>query len=296
MESKDTFLLLLLSIIWSSSYIFMKNIAPSIGALWTADLRLFIGGLTLFIYFKLKGKDLKLKEYWKHYLAIGVINSAIPFSVYSYAAIFIPTSYSVIINSTTPLFGVIFSYLILKEKINLSKILGLIFGFAGVFLISQKGMSHTDNNMFLIGILSCLSGSLCYGLGSVFTRKYASHLDPMSVSSASQIMASIALLPLCLTYIPSNPITMKLVLSLLALAIICSSIAYLIYYYLIIKIGPTKALTVTFLMPMFGFVWGKIFLNEEINLSIILGSILILTGTYFVLKQPKFLEKIKLIK
>ena len=262
----------------------MRVIAPSLGAIVTADSRLMIAGLAMLVYFSVVGFKLEWRSDWKQYLIIGAVNSSIPFSLYAFAARHIPASYSVIFNSTSPLFGAIFSALWLNDRLTLRKILGLISGAAGVALVSKVGGAKVDS-LFGWSVVACLAAPMCYGLAGIYTKKYATHIKPMAISGGSQVMAGLALLPLALFFPPQGEITTKIAIYAVILAVLCGSIAYVLYYRLVSDVGPTKALSVTFLMPAFGVLWGVLFLSEIVTLPMIGGCLLIIAGTVLITRK-----------
>lgn len=284
MRPGDIVRLFLLAAIWGSSFIFIRIVAPPFGAILSADLRVIIAGVALLGYCRLVGIEVGWRAHWKQYLLIGTLNTAIPFSLYSFAGLHIPAAYSVILNSTAPLFGAIFAAVWLAEKVTLAKALGLVVGFAGVATVAQGGR-NADDPMAAWGILACIAASSCYGLAGVYLRKFARHLKPQAMASACQIMAGLVLSP-SLFLLPSVTVTGTELVCLLALALLCSGIAYLLYYRLMQDVGPTKTLTVTFLMPAFGMLWGWLFLSEQITPRMLAGCGLILLGTLLVVRPP----------
>lgn len=284
MRASDTIRLIVLAAIWGGSFIFMRVVAPSLGAIVTADLRVLIAGIALIVYFAVLGFKLDWRTNWKEYAVIGIVNSAIPFTLFSFAAKHIPASYSVILNSTSPFFGAVFSAIWLKDKLTGRKIAAMILGACGVALVTKVGGASFDS-MFLWSILACLAAAMCYGLSGVYVKRHASHVKPKAIAGGSQVMAGLALLPLAFAFPPTGEVTLKIAANVIALAILCSAVAYLLYFRLIVDLGPTKALTVTFLMPAFGMLWGIIFLGESITLPMIAGCLLIISGTYLIIKK-----------
>ena len=284
MKPSDIFRLIVLAAIWGGSFIFMRVLAPVLGPVMTADLRVLIAGLALILYFRVIGFDLEWKTNWKHYLIIGVINSGIPFLLYAFAALHIPASYSVILNSTSPMFGVIFSAIWLSEKLTLKKVFGIILGVIGVSFVAKVGTVATDV-FFFLSIAACLTAAICYALAGVYIKRFVKTAKPMGIAGASQLLAGLVLLPFVFFSPLRGEITTSVIFNVLGLALVCSAIAYLIYYKLMADVGPTKALTVTFLMPAFGMLWGYIFLSEAITIPMILGCGLIILGTSLVVKK-----------
>lgn len=283
MRSSDLLRLILLAAIWGGSFAFMRVLAPVLGPVLTAELRVLIAGLALLGFFALTGFDVQWRNHWKLYLLIGALNSALPFFLFSFAAKHIPASYSVILNSASPLFGAIISRIWLGDKLTGSRVIGLIVGAAGVFLVANVKPAEVDS-YFLLSILACLLATVCYGFTATYIERFGKEAPPRAIAGASQLSAAMVLLPVVPFSWPDAAVTVTIVLNVLGLALLCSAVAYLLYYRLIANLGPTKALTVTFLMPAFGMLWGALFLGEKITLPMIGGTLLILLGTGLVLK------------
>lgn len=282
-SQEDHILLITLSAIWGSSFIFMRILAPVFGAAGTASLRLLIASLFLIILFKLTNYKINWKRDSKLLFLFGIINSAIPFYLYSYAALHIPASLSVIINAMSPMFGALFAALLLNDRLTSYKIAGLLMGTVGVGLMSGS-KALPEKPEAILALIACLLAATCYGLGSTFVKKYGSHLESRSLAAGSQLFAGISLIPFFIFHKFEASISFNIILMLLVFGILCSAIAYLIYYRIIKNLGPTKALTVTFLMPVFGVVWGKVFLGEPIYATTLISGLIILMGTFLVMK------------
>lgn len=286
MRSGDIVRLVVLAAIWGGSFIFMRVLAPVLGPVITADLRVLIAGIALILYFRVIKFDPEWRRYWRQYLLIGAINSALPFFLFSFAALHIPASFSVILNSTSPLFSAILSAIWLGDRLTARKILGLLIGAAGVVLVVRIGAVQTDGT-FMLAIAACTLAAICYACTAIYIKKSDSGAKPMGIAGASQLTAGILLIPA----IPFSPtrglVTPSVIGEVLAFAILCSAIAYLLYFRLIADVGPTKALTVTFLMPVFGMIWGAIILHETISAPMIIGAGLIILGTGLVLAHVR---------
>ncbi|MCX6826623.1 MAG: DMT family transporter [candidate division Zixibacteria bacterium] len=282
MRSGDIVRLLILAAIWGGSFIFMRILAPVLGPVVTADLRVLIAGIALILYFHVIRFDPQWRRWWKQYLLIGAINSALPFCLFSFAAIHIPASLSAILNSMSPLFGAIFSAIWLSERLSVRRIVGLLIGAVGVMLVVKVGVLKTDP-LFGWAVAACVVAALCYGVAATYIKRFAVGVKPMGIAGASQLMAGILLIPAVPLSLPTGVITFSVMAGMLAFALLCSAIAYLLYYRLIADVGPTKALTVTFLMPVFGMIWGMIILKETITFPMLAGTALIILGTGLVL-------------
>lgn len=285
MSTKNSLLLILLSAIWGGSFIFMRVLAPVFGAVGTANIRLLIGAIFLLTIYRLIRYQIHWKRDWKLFLVIGIINSALPFTFFSFAALHIPASISVVINSMTPMFGALFEKIILKGSLTINKLMGLVIGTIGVIIISgSKTLSGTPESY--VAIFACLAATFCYGLSGALVKKYGKQVEAKAMAGGSQLFAGFVLLPFLATSGFSTPVTYDIILTVIVFGVLCSAIAYLIYYHLINTAGPTIALSVTFLMPVFGILWSKIILNEVITGQMILGAFIILIGIYLIIK-PK---------
>ena len=293
MATVDVLLLLALSAIWGSSFIFIRYLAPIIGPLATADARMLFAGVALVLFFLLTRFKPEWRKNGRHFLVIGLLNSAIPFVLYSVAALALPAAMEAIFNSMSPMFGAIFAALWMDEKLTPRKIAGLLLGLTGVVVMSSLGGLSLDAKTVL-AVAACVLAPMCYGLAGVYIRTRASHVRPMAVAGGSQLLGGFALLPfVAIAPPPLAAIDARVALIVVAFALLCSAVAYIMYYKLIADIGPTKALTVTFLIPVFAMAWGLLFLNETITWSMILGAVIILVGTFLVAARPKLRKESK---
>jgi drug/metabolite transporter (DMT)-like permease len=274
----DVARLLALAAIWSASFVFLRVLVPSLGPVWTASLRLVLAGAVLVAWLAITRKEAALARHWRAYLLVGVVNSALPFVLYGFAARELPASYMAILNSATPLFGALLAAAFLDERLTRAKLGGIACGVAGVALVSRAGGLVADAGV-LVAIAASLAATFCYASGGVWLKRHGGGLPPYAVAAWSQLLAGIALLPLGAASPPPGPIGASVAVNLLALALVCSAIAYLLYYRLIRDVGPTRAMTVTFLMPAFGMLWGALFLGETITWPMLAGAALIVAGT-----------------
>ena len=172
MTLKQFLLLLVPSALWGSSFIFMKELSPIFGPLLTSTLRIVFASLFLFILYYFQNYKVNFKRDWKLFFIIGLGNSAVPFVLYAYAALYIPSSLSVIINSTSPMFGAIFGFMLLGDKLSLSKIIGISLGTLGVGLISSLVFAENSLELYL-SIFACLGAALLYGLSGAYVKMKA---------------------------------------------------------------------------------------------------------------------------
>jgi drug/metabolite transporter (DMT)-like permease len=284
MNISDIARLVLLAAIWGGSYALMRVVAPVLGAWDTTWLRVLIAGFALVGFAMIIRAPLEWRKWWKHYLFVGVLNSAIPFALISYAMKTLPAGYGAIINSLSPFFGMLFAAIMLNERITLSRVVGLGLGLLGVYLLVNLGPIAITRDV-IIGVACCVAATFSYGFVSVWTKKYITGAPPYGVAGGALLLAAIAMTPfsLALGSHPTSMPSMTIIVCLLALALVCSAVAYLLYFRLIKDVGPTKAISVTFLIPFFGVTWGAIFFDERLTLGAIGGAALVLIGMSLVL-------------
>ena len=293
MRSIDYLRLLLLAAIWGASFLFMKISAPVIGAFPAAFFRVFFGALGLFVILIIFGSKLEFKGKFKATLVLGVINSGIPFVMYCLAARLLPAGYSAIFNATTPLMGIMIGALFFGERMTGKKSIGVIFGLAGVAALTTTGPVNLSLPV-AIGTMECLIATSCYGAAGFLTKRWISErggLDPKLVAFGSQIGATLLLTPIFGASLavepPPNWGGPEVWLALGAVGLICTACAYILYFRLIADIGPVRSLTVTFLIPLFGVLWGALFLHETVTWAHLFGGGLIAIALSLVLSQPK---------
>jgi len=189
-------------------------------------------------------------------------------------------------NATSPLWGAVMAAIFLGEQFTLRKMLGMLVGVLGVAMLVRLGPVEWSTEL-LLALLACSAATICYALAGVYTKKLSVNVNPVLMATASQVGGALFLLPsLPFSPLPGN-VTSTVALAAVALALLCSAIAYLLYFRLIHDIGPTKALTVTFLIPLFALLWGNIFLNEAITFNTMMGCAGVVLATWLVAFAPK---------
>lgn len=279
---------ILLAALWGASFLFMHLGAAEFGALPTAGLRVGLAALFLLPVFLVKGVWADFKRRAGLILFVGVLNSALPFALYSYAVLHIATGLSAILNATVPLSGAVVAWLWLKDKPEGTRILGLIVGFAGVallilgkagFTLMPSADANASSSQTLTAMGACLLATLCYGIAASFTKRHLAGAHPLATAAGSQIGASLVLLIPTLSLWPSQAVSATAWLAVATVAMFCTSIAYILFFHIIEKAGPAKALTVTFLVPVFAMFYGVAFLHESITLWTMGCGAVILVGT-----------------
>lgn len=273
--------LVLLAAIWGAAFIFMRVAAPALGAIWTAESRVLLGGLALLAWFRFTGFDPDLRRHARACLVVGSVNIALPFVLYSYAAQHAPASLLAIINATSPMFGLLWSALFRDERITLLKVAGLVLGAAGVAFIAQPDGQAGDPH-FATAVAAALGACCAYGLAGVVIRRVAQGVSPKGMAAGNQLAAAFVLLPLLPFAAPAAAPSWIVIGNVLALALLASGVAFVLYFRLIAEVGATRALTVTFLIPAFGLLWGGLFLGESLPAGALAGAVFIVLGTVLV--------------
>ncbi len=282
MQAGDLGRLIVLAALWGGSFLFIRVAAPVLGPIVLVELRVLIAGLALLIYVATTRRAIELRARWRQYLIIGALNSALPFVLISTAELRLTASFAAILNATSPLFGAIIAAVWLKDTLTARKIGGLILGIAGVAtLVGWSPISLSAGVLLSNG--ASLLGAASYGVASVYTKAHVTGAPPLGMAVGSQLGASLMLLPLVPVAPPTGTPSAGVVLCVLLLALGSTALAYLLYFRLIIDIGPARALTVTFITPIFGVAWGALFLGEQIAIGTVVGCVIILAGTALVL-------------
>jgi drug/metabolite transporter (DMT)-like permease len=281
--------LLLLGAIWGGSFIFFRILTPVLGVSNTAMNRCLIAGIFLFILLKIRQSQPLWATHSKHYLIVGTLNSTLPFCLFAYASLHIPAAYSAILNATTPIFAMLIATLLHGQALSKRAALGFTVALLGVALVAnpwQRAANFTPDAHFLPAIAACLVAAILYAIAGGYIKKHLSDSPAMANTAATQLFAGLCLLPVALTQTPPlAAYTPNIVLAILAISLLCSALAYLVFFRLINDIGPERSMTVTFLLPVFSLLWGFLFLNEAVSWQMMLGSALVLLGTYVGIKK-----------
>ena len=206
MRPADIARLLALAVIWSASFVFIRVLAPVLGPVWVATSRVLVAGIALTGGFVILRRHVDVARHWRAYLFVGVLNSALPFLLFAYAALTLPASYLVILNSGLPLFGAIASAIWLAEPLDREACADLSAGAAGVLLVSHAGPVVPDA-AFAIAVVASLGAVLCYALAGVWIKRRARALPPIAMAGWSQLLGGLALLPVAVTAPVHGPIT-----------------------------------------------------------------------------------------
>jgi drug/metabolite transporter (DMT)-like permease len=278
LRTSDITELIGLAALWGASFLFMRMGAAEFGPVALSAVR--VAGATLFLLplLRFRGQFGALRQHWKPIFAVGVLNSALPFLCFSYAALSITAGLSSIFNAATPLFGALIAWVWLKDRLTPSRMLGLAIGFSGVLWLAWDKASFKPGGSGW-AVLACLAATLCYGLSASFTKKRLTGVPPLAVAAGSQLSAAIVLAGPAIVWWPASMPSQTAWLAAALLAIACTGVAYVLFFRLIANIGPANAIAVTFLIPVFAVLWGWMFLGEGITAAMVAGCAVIVVGT-----------------
>lgn len=288
MKQGDIARLLLLAAIWGASFLFMRIATPVFGSLNTAFLRVLFGCLGLLALLALLRIRVSFHGKALPALLLGVVNSAVPFVMYCLAAKWLPAGYSAILNATTPLMGVIIGGLLFSEAFTLRKLAGVLLGLLGIVMLTATGDLRLSMPVML-GIAACLVATACYAIAGFLTKRWIGDrggLDARLVAFGSQLGATLFMLPVFVVSLTTQPAVdwqhPGIWLCVLALGLICTAWAYILFFRLIADIGPLRTLTVTFIIPPFGVLWGYLFLGETLSSGFVAGALAIAVAVWLV--------------
>lgn len=282
MQRLDTLLLLILGAVWGASYLFMRIAAPVLGPISLMAARVALAALALWIYCIAFSSRPDWRKRWRQFLFLGLFNNAVPFTLIAVAVIHLNASIAAILNATTPLFTAMISAMWLGEALGVRRFGGIVLGIGGVVILMGWSPLPLTARTLLAGGAALLA-AVSYGLAAVYARSRFRDVPPEHTAVGQLTGATLILTPVAFLQLPEEPISIAVAAAVLALALVCTSFAYLIYFRLIASAGATQAATVTFLVPFFSVLWGVLLLGEPLSAGMLLGLVVILFSIWLVL-------------
>jgi drug/metabolite transporter (DMT)-like permease len=288
MTSKNLLQLVILAALWGASFLFIRVGVADFGVAPLMALRVGIGSLFLAVVLvarrPLRESALILRTRAVPLLVVGILNSAAPFCLFAYAELTLSAGVTSVINASTPLWGALVAFLWLKDRLTALRTLGLVVGFAGVLMLVWNQIATPQRASVsplgtALAAAAALGATLLYGIAANYTKRYLGGVDALTVATGTMTGATLVLLPLAVIYWPATPISPHAWGAVLALGIACTGVAYMLYFHLLAVVGPARAMTVTFVIPIFGILWGALFLGETVSLGMLEGCAVILVGT-----------------
>lgn len=270
-----------LAAIWGASFLFMRIAVPELGPAWLMFGRVLLAASFLALVAIGLKRNLPIRQHAGHFMLLSFFNTALPFLLFAYAAQTLTASLLAVLNATAPLWGALIGWLFFRQAMSLKVAIGLLLGITGVAILVGFDAVITDSGA-ITAIAAAAGAACCYGIATWYTR-LAKPVPAFVNAHGSMWAASLWLLPV-LWFIPlpvTEPATQSL-LAVLALGVLCTGVAYLLYFRLVQDLGATPTLTVTFLIPVFGVLWGHIFLQESIGWHTLVGAATVIGGTALV--------------
>ncbi|MFN7730445.1 MAG: DMT family transporter [Pirellula sp.] len=273
----DGALLLVLGAIWGASFLFMRLAAPAFGPIGLIAVRVSIAGVFLVLLAMVQGVGRDLWRYPWRMLVVGMTNSAIPYCLFAYATLDMTAGFASILNATAPFFGALIAAWVLKDRLSFQKWMGLAVGFLGVCILvtSQRAVEGGWK-----GVTACLVAACLYAIAAHYSKRQLRDVAPMAIAASSQVASTLVLLPLAILYWPPVSPGWNPWLAATMLGLLCTGGALAIYFKLLQSMGAMPSMAVAYLIPLFGVLWGVLFLGESLQWSLLFGGSLILLGLY----------------
>lgn len=278
MKRRDLAELLLLAALWGGSFLFMRVAAPAFGPLALVFLRVAGAALLLVPLLAARGLGPELARHWRDIAVVGLTNSALPFLCFAYAALHITAGVSAIFNSASPLFAALIAWAWLGDRMTAWRVLGLVVGFAGVVFVGLD-RSGAGADAGALAIVASVLATIFYGFSPSFAQRRLAGVAPLAVAGGSQLFATLFLAVPAIAFWPQAAPSTTAWTSAALLALLCTGVAYILYFRLIASAGPANAISVTYLVPIFAIAWGWLVLDEPVTPALVAGCVVVFVGT-----------------
>jgi drug/metabolite transporter (DMT)-like permease len=282
MRPLDVTELLVLAAIWGASFLFMRVAAPEFGPVALIAVRVAVAAALMLPLLFAAASRLTVRKNWRALVVVGFFQSAFPFCLFAFATLSLPAGFAAVLNATAALWGALIGWKYFSSPLTPRTWLGLAIGFGGVIvMVSEKLFEAQVDRVgpVAVAVLACLVATACYGYVANFTRSKLAIVNPLVIASGSQLFAALQLAPLGFMLWPDQTPSAKSWGSAVALGALCTAVAYALYFRLMARLGVTRAITVTLLVPVFGMLLGIVFLDEHVTLVTSVGALLVVIGT-----------------
>lgn len=278
LKIRDVFDLLMVALLFAGAFLLMRVAGPAFGVVPLIEVRLAAAALLLVPIVVLRGKWPEFLENWRPIAAMAMLHYALPFCLFTYALYTLTGSFTAIINASSPLFAGVIAALWIGERLPPLRIVGVLTGFLGVVLLVWDKVDFAPGASGL-AIAAAVAASCCYGFAVVLAKRHLGGVSPLTVAAGSMLVAALILLPLAIPLWPEAPVSSAAWIQALMLGVACTALAFVLYFRLIASVGPTRAISVTFLVPAFAVAIGAVVLDEPVTAEMLVGGAVILLGT-----------------
>lgn len=275
MPARDAIDLVILGALWGASFLFMRVAAPAFGPVTLIAVRVSIAAVLLLPLMARERGWTQARTAAGPLVLVGALNTAIPFTLFAYAALTLPAGLSSVLNASVPLFGALVGLVWLGQRPRPQQIAGLALGFAGVLVLAWPRLASPADWR---AVVAAIAATVLYAVSAHLTRQTLAGVRPLVVAGGSMAGAAVLLLPFALVWPPAAMPSPGAWLTALTLGVASTAIAYVMYFRLIARSGPTVAMMVTYLVPVFGVSWGALFLGERLAGTALTGGTLVLAG------------------
>lgn len=277
MKTKYFAQLVLLSALWGASFLFIRIASPVFGPNVLALLRVSMATATLAILMRVMRQPWAW-QHWRTLVVIGALSVAVPFLLFAWAGLQLPAGYSALLNSTAVIFGMFASARMGEDTITTRKVLGCVCGFAGVAFIVSLGPVQLSPSVVL-AVSACVLASACYGFSTPITKRAVGHMQPLQIAAGIHLMSLVMLLPGAAYSLPQARFTLSALVAVAIMGIVTSGLAYWGHLRIMRHVTPVAAMSPIFMIPVFGVLWGHLFLGEELGSGLLIGGTLVLLAS-----------------
>jgi drug/metabolite transporter (DMT)-like permease len=282
LRGQDAARLVALGAMWGASYLFMRVAVPHFGPALMIELRVLVAGLMLAAFMYATGRRPEWRRHWRNWLFVAIVGTALPFTLIAEALRTIDASTAAILNALVPLFTTVIAAIWIRDPVTAPKAAGIVLSIAGTAILvgwTPQPMSAAELTAASMSVVA----TLLYGINMVFNTVRLREATPIATSACTLLLAALVLAPFTPVDRSFAAVPTSAWLAVAGLAIVSTTVAFIYYYRLIADIGPVKASTVTLLVPVFGMIWGVIFLDEPLTPGRVAGCATILFGCAMIL-------------
>lgn len=277
LKSHHFFQLTALSALWGASFLFIRMASPLLGPSVLAFLRIGLATLTLGLLLRVLRQRWPV-EHWRELGVLGLLSVAVPFLLFAWAGLHLPSGYSALLNSTAVIFGLFASALLGEDRLTVRKVLGCISGFAGVGFIVGLGPVQLSTEV-LLAAGACVLASACYGLSAPLMKRAITRMEPIQIAAGLHALALLALVPGAAWTVQRAVFTPQALMAVAVMGIVTSGLAYWLHLRIMVHVTPVAAMSPIFMIPVFGVMWGHLFLGEPLGAGLFAGGFMVLIAS-----------------